>query len=168
MALADEIASLRDGTLADLVAAYDYFTDTKFAWDIVARSISEGRTFSNRSVTTGTLTTHVELIDKSRGYVATQLTEATFQQFIAIFENFFFDLLRLWLTAHPRNLSEKKVDFEDVLNAPDKDAITAQVVAKEINEILYNRPSGWFDYVEEMQQSQRVNNEARCGITCTA
>ena len=49
-----------------------------------------------------------------------QLAEATFQQFISTFENFFFDLLRLWLMAYPRNLIGKKVDFKDVLDEPDK------------------------------------------------
>ena len=149
MALPDEIAALRDRVLADLRAAHDYYTDTKIAWEIVVLAIDDGRTFAVENLTTGTVTTHVELAGKSRGYVAEQLTQATFQQFIGIFENFFFDLLRLWLTAYPRNLSGKKVDFEDVLAAPDKDAITAHVVARELNEILYRRPSAWFDYLED-------------------
>lgn len=56
--------------------------------------------------------------------MAEQLAEATFQQFIAIFENYFFDLLRLWLMAYPQSLVGKKVDFKAILDAPDKDAIT--------------------------------------------
>ncbi len=148
MALADDIAALRDRVLADLNAAHDYYTDTKIAWDIVGRAIADGRTFSIRNMTTGTVTTHVELAAKSRGYVAEQLIEATFQQFITIFENYFFDLVRLWLTAYPKTLSRKKVDFEDILDAPDKDAITSKVVARELNEILYERPAGWFGYLE--------------------
>lgn len=149
MALAADVTALRDRVLADLHAAHDYYTDTKIAWDIVRRFIASGHTLSIRNMTTGTITTHVELAGKSRGYVAEQLAEATFQQFIAIFENYFFDLLRLWLTAYPKNLSGKKVDFKDVLDAPDKDAITARVVSKEVNEILYDRPTGWFDYLED-------------------
>jgi len=149
MALADEIKSLRDRVLSELNAAHDYYTDTRIAWDIVRRAIADGRTFSIRNMTTGTVTTQVELAGKSRGYVAEQLAEATFQQFISIFENYFFELVRLWLTAYPKSLSGKKVDFEDVLDAPDKDAITAHVVSKELNEILYKRPSGWFDYLED-------------------
>jgi hypothetical protein len=149
MALAAEITALRDRALADLKAAHDYYTDTKIAWDIVRRFIDSGQTLSVRNMTTGTVTTHVELAGKSRGYVAEQLAEATFQQFISIFENYFFDLVRLWLTAYPKSLSGKKVDFKDVLDAPDKDAITARVVSKEVNEILYDRPTGWFDYLED-------------------
>jgi hypothetical protein len=67
--------------------------------------------------------TPTDLADKAVRYMAEQLAEATFQQFIAIFENFCFDLLRLWLLAYPRNLIGKKVDFKAVLDAPDKDAI---------------------------------------------
>src|SRR5689334_5082921 len=116
MALADEIKSLRDRVLSELNAAHDYYTDTRIAWDIVRRAIADGRTFSIRNMTTGTVTTQVELAGKSRGYVAEQLAEATFQQFISIFENYFFELVRLWLTAYPKSLSGKKVDFEDVLD----------------------------------------------------
>jgi hypothetical protein len=149
MPLADDITSLRDLVLADLNSAHDYYTDTKIAWELVRRFIAAGQTLSIRNLTTGTSTTHVELAAKSRGYVAEQLAEATFQQFIAIFENFFFDLVRLWLTAYPKNLSGRKVDFKEVLDAADKDAITARVVGREVNEIQYDRPTGWFEYLEE-------------------
>jgi hypothetical protein len=148
MALADDIRALRDRVLADLNAAHDYFTDTTLAWDLVREVISEGRQFTTWSIATGTVTTQGELARKARGYVAEQLTEATFQQFISIFENWFFDLLRLWLLAYPRNLIGKKVDYQTILEAPDKDAITLQVVDKELNEILYERPAGWFEYLE--------------------
>jgi len=149
MALAGDIQSLRDRVLADLNAAHDYYTDTKIAWDIARRVIAGGHTFSIQNMTTGTMTTQAELAVKARGYVAEQLAEATFQQFITIFENYFFDLLRLWLMAYPQNLMGKKVDFSAVLNAPDKEAITFIVVSREVNEILYERPTGWFAYLED-------------------
>ena len=41
------------------------------------------------------------------------------------------------------------MDFKDVLDAPDKDAITSGVVSKEVNEVLYERPAGWFEYLED-------------------
>src|ERR1035437_3067579 len=82
MALADEIRSLRDRALADLNAAHDYYTDTKIAWDIIGRVITAGHTFSIRSLTTGAVTTQADLAGKAQGYVAEQLAEATFQQFI--------------------------------------------------------------------------------------
>ncbi|MBI1918124.1 MAG: hypothetical protein HYS12_25820 [Planctomycetes bacterium] len=149
MALADEIRALRDRVLVDLNAAHDYYTDSTTAWDIVDDVVAAGRTFSVRNVTTGTVTTQADLRSKAPGYVAEQLSEATFQQFLSIFESFFFDLLRLWLLAYPQNLIGKKVDFKAVLDAPDKDAITLLVVNRELNEILYDRPAGWFAYLED-------------------
>ena len=145
MGLADEITALRDRVLADLSAAHDYYTDTKIAWDIVRGAISAGQTLAIRNMTTRTVTTQADLAGKSNAYVAEQLAEATFQQFISTFEYYFFDLVRLWLMAYPENLSGKKLDFKEVLDAPDKDSITARVVSKAVNEILYERPTGWFD-----------------------
>ncbi len=95
------------------------------------------------------MTTQADLAGKSSAYVTQQVAEATFQQFISIFESDFFDLLRLWLLAYPQNLIGKKVDFKAILDAPDKEAITLQVVSKELNEILYDRPMGWFAYLED-------------------
>src|SRR5438552_3692609 len=117
MALADDIRGLRDRVLADLTAAHDYYTDTKTAWDIVRQAIAAGRTFSIQNLTTGTVTTQVELTGKARGYVAEHLAEATFQRFVSIFELFLLDLMRLWLAAYPQSLGGKKVDFQEVLDA---------------------------------------------------
>jgi hypothetical protein len=149
MALADDIRALRDHVLADLNSTHDYYTDTKIAWRIVHKVVQAGHTFSIRNTTTGTVTTQAELASKAQRYVTEQLAEATFQQFVSIFENFFLDLLRLWLMSYPQSLSGKKVDFQVVLDAPDKDAITLLVVNKELNEILYDRPLGWFKYLED-------------------
>jgi hypothetical protein len=111
-------------------------------------AVAAGLKFTFRNITTGTETTETELAGKVRGYVDEQLTEATFQQFISIFENYFFGLLRLWLMAYPQSLAARKVDLKVVLDAPDKDAITLLVVNKEINEIMYERPASWFAYLE--------------------
>jgi hypothetical protein len=148
MVLSDEIRTLRDRVLSDLDSAHDYHTDTKLAWRLVHKVISAGHTFRTRNTTTGSVTTHAELAVKARGYVAEQLTEATFQQFISIFENFFFELLRLWLTAYAASLGGRKVDFKSILDAPDKDSITQLVVNKEVNEVLYDRTAKWFEYLE--------------------
>jgi hypothetical protein len=148
MALADDIRELRDRTLGELVRAYDYYTDTKMAWLIVREAIAAGYKVTERSPTTGSVTTETSLADKARGYVAEQLSEATFQQFVAAFEIFFFDLLRLWLMAYPQSLGEKEVPLKAVLAATDKEAVTLHVVNKELNEIAYERPREWFRYLD--------------------
>jgi hypothetical protein len=149
MALSDDIRALRDRAIADLNAIHDYYMDTRFAWRLVRKVVKSGHTFTNTNATTGTVSTQRDLAARSRGYVSGQLAEATFQQFISTFESFFFDLLRLWLIAYPRSLISKKVDFKDVLDAPDKDAIALLVINKELNEVLYERPASWFAYLEE-------------------
>jgi len=149
MALSDDIKTLRDQILEDLAAAHDYYTDTKIAWQMVLKAISAGHKITVRNMTTSTVTTQAELASKARGYITGQLTDATFQQFISIFETYYFDLLRLWLTAYPQFLGKKTVDFKTILELPDKDAITGLVVRKELNEVLYERPTEWFAYLED-------------------
>lgn len=148
MAMAEEIAVLRDRALAELVEAHDYYSHTKLAWETLIQVVAAGRTLSVRNLATGTLSTEADLVDKSRGYIARQLAEATFQQFLSIFEIFLFDLLRLWLMAYPRSLVKRQVQFEDILDAPDKEAITTLVVNKELSEVFYDRPAAWFAYLE--------------------
>jgi hypothetical protein len=41
------------------------------------------------------------------------------------------------------------VDFKTILELPDKNAITGLVVRKELNEVLYDRPTEWFAYLED-------------------
>ncbi|MEE8452538.1 MAG: hypothetical protein V3R99_11510, partial [Thermoguttaceae bacterium] len=81
-------------------------------------------------------------------YVADYLVTATFQHFISLFEDFFFDLLRLWLSAYPKSLEKRQVDFKTVLDAGDKHAITRAVVDKELNELKYKKLEDWFEYAE--------------------
>ena len=148
MALADDIRALRDRTVAALVAAHDYFADTKTAWKTVAETVAAGRQYATTNPVTGTTTTAADLVAKAQGYVNGPLIGATFQQFLSAFETFVFDLLRLWLTAYPRSVAGRKLDFKTVLDAPDRDAIVAAVIGRELNDVLYERPAGWFAYLE--------------------
>jgi hypothetical protein len=171
MALADDIRALRDRVLAELKAAHDYYSDTKIAWGIIRESVRAGNIFTVKTTPavaialepplnvgdstflhsneTGTLTTETELASRAREYIKRQLPEATFQQFISIFEAFLLDFMRLWLLFHPESLGKKQVDFKTVLDSPDKDAITRSVVERELNEIAYRSPASWFEYLDE-------------------
>lgn len=77
------------------------------------------------------------------------MTEATFQQFLATFESFTSDLIRLWLLAYPQSLAGRKLDFSVVLEASDKDAVAWHVVDREVNQVFYDRPAGWFAYLSD-------------------
>jgi len=148
MTLATNLQALRDRVLADLIAAHDYYADSRTAWHLLHKAVQNGATFSNLNATTGTRTTQIDLTARAQEYVDVQLAQATFQQFIAIFESYFLDLLRLWLLAYPQTLGSRKVDFKEILDAQDKDALALLVVNKELNEILYQRPRDWFAYLE--------------------
>lgn len=145
MSLASDLMALRDHVLAELTAAHDNYADTRIAWRIVRKVVKTGGRFTTRNQVTGTQAAEAELISKAGGYIKKELAQATFQLFNSIFESFFFDLLRLWLTAFPQNLIGKKVDFKAILDATDKEAIIQFAIGKELNEVLYERPTAWFE-----------------------
>ncbi len=148
--MAEEIRSLKVKVLADLAAAHDYYADTRMAWRVVQRYVKAGRIFTVQNTVTGRETNQAELAARARDYVAGPLAEATFQQFISIFERWFFDLLRLWLASDPRSLSEKTVTLRVVLDAPDKPAIAAHIIDRHLNELTYKNVRDWFGYLERL------------------
>jgi hypothetical protein len=149
VALADDLRALQGRALTELDAAHDYYVETILAWDLAQEFIATGRTFVARNPATGTETSAPALVGKARAYISGQLAEATFQQFISIFESFFFDMLRLWLRAYPQSLGNKDVKFQAILDAPDKDAVASLVVAEEVVRVMYRRPADWFAYLED-------------------
>jgi hypothetical protein len=139
MALADDIRDLVGRSLAALDASHDYFTHTKKVWRLLQQDIRKGRKFAVRNKVTGTSVDQQAVLGLSQTYVTKYLTSSTFQDFVSLFENFFFDLLRLWLATYPGSLSNRQVEFGEILKAPDKATITLAVVDKELNELKYKR-----------------------------
>jgi hypothetical protein len=148
MSLADDIYGLRDRTLAELAAAHNYYVHTKIAWELVRHRVEAGGDFSAHNKATGSRVTAAELAGLARGYVTVQLGEATFVQFISVFETFFFDLLRLWLRTYPGSLEKKDVKFKTVLDAADREAVVRLVVDHEVNQVMYEKPAAWFGYLD--------------------
>jgi len=150
MALLDDIQALRDRTLAGLDASHDYYTYTKRVWRLLQQVVGEGRRFRFRNLTTGSTVDERSLVGRSRLYISEFLAASTFQQFVSQFEDFFFDLLRLWLVSYPGSLKRKQVDLATVLDAPDKQGIVLAVVDKQLNELKYERLQSWFEYLETL------------------
>lgn len=146
MLLVDHISVIRDRILADL----DYYTHTKGVWRLVVKLADSGRDFTIRNMVTGSKIDAAGLAAKARGYVAEQLVEATFQQFIAILEIFIFEILETWLMAYSGSLRKKTLTFGDILDAPDKDAIARSVVRGEMRGLTCKAPSDWFAYLHEI------------------
>jgi hypothetical protein len=103
-----------------------------------------------------------QLANLSKTYERFHLAESVFQHFVALFEDFIFELLRLWLTAYPGgipNKAEKPVNLAMVIDAPDREAILRLVIDRELNELKYERPSAWFRYLNERVKLGRPTDE---------
>ena len=111
-----------------------------------------GHRFGVRNRDTGTLVNASDLAALSRGYVAGYLSESVFQHFVSLFEDFVFELLRLWLSAYPAGIphkDKKPVELATIIDAPDKDAIIEIVLQRELNALRYERPTTWFRYIND-------------------
>ena len=150
MALRDDIQALNTRTASALEASHDYYTYTKRVWRLMQQIVREGRQFTFRNLTTGTRVDEKMLLGRAQLYVTDYLMSSAFQQFVSLFEDFFFGLLRYWLAAYPGSLSKKQVEIGTVLKAPDKAAILLTVVDKELNELKYERLGEWFAYLERL------------------
>ena len=150
MALIDEITQLRGDSLSSLDASHDYYVHTKRVWRLAQQMVREGRKFTIRNQTTGNTVDETELSGLVQGYVTGSLASATFQHFVSLFERFVSDLLSVWLTEYPDSLSANQLEFQAVLEAPDKDAIVAAVVQKKVHGLSYKRVDEWFAYLEEI------------------
>lgn len=148
MGLADDIRSLRDRALTELAAAHDYYFHTEVAWIIVRQAVASNPGQGFQNLVTGTITTTQELVTLSSDYVSVHLAEATFQQFLSVFEVFVGDLLRLWLTAFPRSIGGKTVRLDEALDAGDLPTLVAQLIDHELAEVTYKSPRKVFEYFE--------------------
>lgn len=150
MSLKSEIETVRDAALARLADAHDYFAFTAGASRTLQQLVERRRLdFSLENPATGSQVTAADFALRSQGYIANDLAKATLQQFVSIFETFLFDALRLWLTAYPHVLAKRQLTGEDILALPDKSAIVDALVVKELTSVLYDRPTGWFRYLND-------------------
>lgn len=150
MALTDDIQALMIRTLSALEASHDYYTYTTRVWRLLQQIVKEGRKFTFRNLTTGTKVDEQVLLGRAQLYVTDYLMSSTFQHFVSLFEDCFFELLRYWLATYPASLSKKQVEIGAVLKAPDKSAIVLTVVDKELNELKYERLADLFAYLERL------------------
>lgn len=148
MVLTNDVQALANRTLSALDASHDYYTYTKRVWRLLQQIVKEGRKFTFRNLTTGTRVDEQLLLGRAQLYVTDYLMSSNFQHFVALFEDFFFGLLRQWLAAYPASLSNKRVEMRTILESSDKSAVVLTVVDKELNELKYKRVAEWFTYLE--------------------
>jgi hypothetical protein len=150
VALTDSIQDLAARSSEALNRGHDYYTYTERIWRLVKEAVDEGRRFTFRNSATRSRVSERTLMARRPEYIGGYLRSSTFQQFVSLFEDYVFDLLRLWLAAHPQSLLRKQVEVSVVLNAPDKAAILLAVADKELNELKYGRVADWFAYLHRL------------------
>jgi len=147
-----DIQALSDRIHADLRAGYDYYEHSKSSWRLVRRMVRRGTSITFGNIHTGTSVQAAELPALARSYIKRYLAESVFQHFVALFEDFVFELLRLWLSTYPGgipNKDRKPVDLATVIEAPDREAILHVVIDRELNALKYERPTAWFRYLND-------------------
>ncbi len=95
--------------------------------------------------------TERDLVKRYTRYRMTYLQGLGFVQLTTMLEAFVFDFLRILLTNDTRHLAQKKqIEVGVVLSASDKDALVSLIVERELNELKYDRPKAWFDYMNKI------------------
>lgn len=150
MPLADNINSLTERSLAELDASHDYYIHTLNLWRMLEELIAKGAKLTIRNQATGSVVDQDALLGKTQSYVADYLRAATFQHFVSLFEDYLFDLLRLWLTAYPHSLARRQVDLGTILQTGDTQLVLQGVIDRELNSIKYERLAEWFVYLEKL------------------
>ena len=83
-------------------------------------------------------------------YVEIELASSSLQQFVSIFENFFLEIARDWTLAHPERLSKRQLSGEVIFRLTDKAAMIEALVEKELQDVFYDRPANWFEYMKTL------------------
>ena len=151
MPLGDQIDVLGRRAQSELAKLRAYYEHTKSVWRLAQQIIDEGRKVEFRSPATGQILESPEIHGLAQTYVTGYLAESVFDKTISLFEDFVFGLLSAWLTAQPRGLphKERKLTYEVVLEAADKQAILQHIIEKEIDSLKYQHISEWFAYLNE-------------------
>lgn len=151
MPLRDDIEKARDHALTALDHAHDYFTYTKDAWRTLQQDVQrEGRTVTWENTSTKSSITQTDILARAQRFVEVELASSSLQQFVSIFENFFREIAHAWILAFPERVSNRQLSGRVILRLVDKAAIIDALVEKELQEVFYDRPMNWFEYMRKL------------------
>ena len=151
MPLRTDIEQTRDKALAALKDAHDYFSYTKDAWRTLQQDVQrKGRILRWTNTSTNSSITEKDVATHAQRYVEVELASSSLQQFVSIFENFFLETARAWTMAFPDRLSKRQLSGKDILQLADKTAIVDALVEKELQDVFYDRPANWFEYMKSL------------------
>ena len=148
MAVADEIDALAQRAKSDLDDLLNFEGHIHLIWRHFKVWVHQGNTLKSKNIKTGTEVTEKDLVNLYARYRTTYLLGLSFVQLVTIFEAFLFDFLRLLLAHDPRHLAQKKqIEVGVALSAADRAALVLLIAERELNELKYDRPRAWLDYM---------------------
>jgi len=148
VAVADETDALARRAKSDLDDLFNFEAHIDLIWKHFKVWVHQGNTLKSKNLRTGTEVTEQDLIKLYARYRTTYLLGLSFVQLVTVFEAFLFDFLRLLLTHDPRHLALKKqIEVGVALSAADRGALVLLIAERELNELKYDRPKAWFDYM---------------------
>lgn len=82
------------------------------------------------------------------------------QQQVSLFENLFFDIIKIILDDRPERLSDKKqINYKVIFESETKEELLGKLVDRELNEIKYKNVSQWFEYLESLINIGKISQE---------
>jgi hypothetical protein len=148
VAVTDELDALAARSNTDLDDLFNFGAHNHVIWEHFEVWVRKGATLKARVVETGTEVTEQDLINLYPRYRTTYLQGLSFVQLTTLFEAFLFDFLGILLSNDPRQLSQKKlIEVGVALSVVDRTALVLLIAERELNELKYDRPRVWFDYL---------------------
>ena len=151
-----------------------YWLDTRTAWEIVEESTAPpgyAAEFFGGPAFASTPERRRDLAGRAERYAQTYLAASTVQQLYALFDGFLFGLIRAWLLAHPRHLlrtgrgqSERQVTLADIVRAPDRAAVIAAVVEREVRDRAYDPLDRQLDSLGKLFGADRPDAGERASL----
>jgi hypothetical protein len=151
VAIADEIDALARRTKSDLMDLSDFGAHVHLIWKQFNLRVSLGDRIKSKNPRTRTEVTERDLVKRYARYRTTYVHGLGFAQLTTVLESFVFDFLRLLLTNETRHLAQRRqIEVGVVLAAADKEAIVSLIVERELNELKYDRPRAWFEFMNKV------------------
>src|ERR1700683_4749388 len=131
MPLRNDIEIARDSAMTALNDAHDYFAYTKDAWRTLQQDVKlRGRTLQWTNASTASSMTEKDILARAQRYAEVELASSSLQQFVSIFENFFFEIARAWILQFPDRLSNRQLSGKAIIRLADKAAMIDALVEK--------------------------------------
>jgi hypothetical protein len=151
VAVVDDLDALAIRAQGDLDDLFNFEAHIHVIWKHFKLWVHQGNTLRSRNIKTGTEVTERDLVKLYGRYRTTYLLGLSFVQIVTIVEAFIFDFLRLLLVNDPRHLAQnKQIEVRLALAATDRVALVVLIAERELNELRYDRPKAWFDYMNKI------------------